>query len=235
MTDVVIFAAGLGSRLGLGLPKCLVHVSGKPILQYQLDAINSALDQCVIHVITGYRHKLVEEFLVRYRGKNRVVSHYNPFFKDIGILGSAWIARQFVTSTDVLRLDGDVVITAENIDKLMRQEHSTLLTVKCSYGKRTAVARIMDGNRVHGISLEEVYSGPHEWICVERYCKDDYTRMMDQVIDCLPMTAYYFEAMNLYFQNGPQLLALQADHVYEIDTPEDLKMTEAELAYAAKN
>ena len=36
---VVILAAGLGSRLGLGVPKALAPVLGKPILKWQMEAM----------------------------------------------------------------------------------------------------------------------------------------------------------------------------------------------------
>lgn len=235
MTDVVIFAAGLGSRLGLGVPKCLVHVSGKPILQYQLDAINSALNQCIIHVITGYCYKQVEMFLAGYKGRNRIITHRNPFFKEAGICGSAWIASQFIMSQSVLRLDGDVIISADSLKKLMKQNTSTLLTADCFYGKKTNVVKLDKESFVQSISLEENYSGTDEWICVELYCNGEYVPLVEDAIDTLPRNAHYYEALNLYFQKGIRFSVLHANHVYEIDTPEDLKMTEAELAYAAKN
>lgn len=236
MIDVVIFAAGLGSRLGKGIPKCLVPVSGKPILQYQLEAINRALDECTIHIVTGYCYRQVEMFLAGYQGsKNRIVTHRNPFFQEAGICVSAWIASQFITNKCVLRLDGDVIISAETLKKLMGQNVSTLLTADCCYGKKTAVVKLDKENFVQSISLEENYFGADEWICVELYYNDEYLQVAKEAIDALPRDAYYYEALNLCFQKGMRASILRADHVYEIDTPEDLKMTEAELAHVSKN
>ena len=52
--QAVILAAGQGSRLRPltdHRPKCLVEVQGKPMLQYQLEALNAAgVTECVIVV-----------------------------------------------------------------------------------------------------------------------------------------------------------------------------------------
>ena len=41
---VIIAAAGSGSRLGFGLPKCLVKIGGHAIFEYQLKAFEWADD-----------------------------------------------------------------------------------------------------------------------------------------------------------------------------------------------
>ena len=47
----VICAAGKGERLGLGIPKALVKVGGRPIIDWQLDA----LDGYEVTVVAGYK------------------------------------------------------------------------------------------------------------------------------------------------------------------------------------
>ena len=45
---LVIPAAGLGSRLGAGVPKVLVPVAGVPMLDRLLDLYRSAVDRVVV-------------------------------------------------------------------------------------------------------------------------------------------------------------------------------------------
>lgn len=47
----IICAAGTGSRLGLGIPKALVKVCGRPIIEWQLEALRD----CEVTVIAGFR------------------------------------------------------------------------------------------------------------------------------------------------------------------------------------
>ena len=56
----IILAAGRGSRmkeLGDQLPKCLIELRGKPLLEYQLQTLRQAgIDE--IALVTGYRNEL---------------------------------------------------------------------------------------------------------------------------------------------------------------------------------
>ena len=231
--NIVIFAAGFGSRLGKKLPKCLVSVDGQKILSRQLEVLNSAVPQGEIHIVSGYRHDLVKAFLRDVKSRLPIQLHRNPFFPCSGILGSAWIARQFVSSPEVLRIDGDVLFTEQEIQTLLAEPESALLVTDCRSGKHTAVAEIDPENRtLKQISLLPEYSGRFEWICMEHYRNDEYRRLVDLAMDQLPLTGYYFEAMNLFYQSGAvsaKMVAVRGNSVFEIDTPADLARTEQEL------
>ncbi|UNM06417.1 MAG: NTP transferase domain-containing protein [Holosporaceae bacterium] len=50
----VILAAGLGSRLGLDLPKCLVEVHGKKLIEYQLNLLSEIPN---VYIVVGFKEK----------------------------------------------------------------------------------------------------------------------------------------------------------------------------------
>src|SRR4051812_44980275 len=54
----VITAAGIGSRLGMNLPKCLVAVAGKSIIDYQLALLKEVED---IRIVVGFMQEQVIE------------------------------------------------------------------------------------------------------------------------------------------------------------------------------
>ena len=68
----VIAAAGRGSRLGFGIPKCLVEVGGRTILEHQLDLLSGCDD---VRVVVGYRSADVRSLLARVGGRVRVVEN----------------------------------------------------------------------------------------------------------------------------------------------------------------
>jgi choline kinase len=96
--QALILVAGTGSRLNLGLPKCLVEVGGRPLLDHQLDAIEQAgADQ--VTLVLGYQHKLVEDAAT---GRAEVV--LNERYGCTNSLYSFWLARHAVEG-DVMETD----------------------------------------------------------------------------------------------------------------------------------
>ena len=65
-TDIIILAAGQGSRMRSKLPKVLHQIGGKSMLQHVIDnvnAITTIANQVHTHVIVGHRAELVEQSL----------------------------------------------------------------------------------------------------------------------------------------------------------------------------
>lgn len=57
-TAAVLLAAGEGSRMG-GVPKCLLRLNGKPLVEHHLEAMRGAGIGKVV-VVTGYHHEQIE-------------------------------------------------------------------------------------------------------------------------------------------------------------------------------
>jgi len=59
-TRAIILAAGRGSRLGTGRPKCLTEVGGRPLIEHQLDALeNVGVDQ--VDIVVGFEQEQIRE------------------------------------------------------------------------------------------------------------------------------------------------------------------------------
>jgi L-glutamine-phosphate cytidylyltransferase len=100
--DALILAAGNGSRLGAGLPKCLVDLAGKPLMQHQLDALTAAgVDR--LTVVVGYRAPDVRATLPHWVDivENRRYALTNSLY-------SFMLARHRPAS-DLIVLNGDVL------------------------------------------------------------------------------------------------------------------------------
>ena len=106
----IILSAGQGRRLRSlteNTPKCLLPILGKPIIEWQIDALlSSGVNE--ITVVTGFQSTLVETLLrQRYRG-GQVNTIFNPFFEVADNLASCWIAR-LAMDRDFLLLNGDTI------------------------------------------------------------------------------------------------------------------------------
>ena len=109
--QIIIPLAGHGTRLlplTETVPKPLVHVAGRPILDYLLEAI-APLDTDELILITGHLGDKVEKYVdEQYRGTVRIIEQR---VMD-GTGGAVWLAQPFITGP-VLILFADTLFDAD--------------------------------------------------------------------------------------------------------------------------
>jgi choline kinase len=111
--QAIVLSAGQGSRLlpvTATIPKCLIEVGGRTVLDRQLAALAAAGIARAL-VVTGYRHEQVAEAL---RGPQplEVEARFNPFWAVASSIGSVWIARDRLRAPFCL-LNGDTLFDAQ--------------------------------------------------------------------------------------------------------------------------
>ncbi|PID53267.1 MAG: hypothetical protein CSB46_09100 [Micrococcales bacterium] len=99
----VIAAAGFGSRLGRGHPKCLLEVAGKPLLRWQLDLLTDVPD---VRVVVGFQEDAVTDLARRLRPDVTIVR--NPAFAGTSALASYALGGRYVAEP-CLFMDGDII------------------------------------------------------------------------------------------------------------------------------
>lgn len=103
-----LLAAGLGTRLRPltdSVPKCLVQVGGRPLLDFWFDNFRAAgVDEVLVNL--HHMPDQVRSHLAAYRGKPRVRTSYEPTL--LGSAGTLVAGRRFVGSDEVfLAVNGD--------------------------------------------------------------------------------------------------------------------------------
>lgn len=109
----IISAAGIGSRLGMNIPKCLVTVAGKKIIDYQLENLNDIED---VRIVVGFQEEKVIEHVSRIRSD--VIFVRNALYSSTSTLQSLFLASKYLHET-VLTLDGDVILEKETFNKFL--------------------------------------------------------------------------------------------------------------------
>jgi choline kinase len=116
----VILSAGKGSRLlplTADRPKCLIDLSGKSLLDWQLDVLQAGGIADIV-IVTGFRDHLVDETAARRTG---VRTLFNPFYHVADNLGSVWMARgEF--DRDLLLLNGDTLVSPALLGRVLAAE-----------------------------------------------------------------------------------------------------------------
>jgi len=117
----IIISAGQGTRLlplTLEMPKCLVEVHGRTILDHQIVALRAAgIEQIV--VVGGYRVEQIAGHLARPGSPQGVELIVNPFWSITSSIGSVWAAKGSLTGPFCL-LNGDTIFDTSVIREALR-------------------------------------------------------------------------------------------------------------------
>ncbi|MCX6985654.1 MAG: NTP transferase domain-containing protein, partial [Lentisphaerae bacterium] len=130
---VIILAAGLGTRLRPiteNKPKCMVNVSGKPILQHQIEAYLAAgVDH--VAVVAGYKGEQVEYFCSKY---DKVCVIQNAEYSSTNNMYSLGLAlRQDDYKGGFILSNGDVVYDPEIVSSFVNSPDSAIAVDKGAY------------------------------------------------------------------------------------------------------
>ncbi|WP_083869704.1 NTP transferase domain-containing protein [Modestobacter italicus] len=113
--QVVILAAGMGTRLGRSLPKPLTQLmDGRSIMQQQLDGVREVFGPATrVTAVVGYRSKRIM------RAQPDLLFAFNPEFERTNTSKSLWRALRTSPPGGVLWLNGDVVFDAAVLDQTL--------------------------------------------------------------------------------------------------------------------
>lgn len=165
----VIAAAGLGSRLGHGIPKCMLEMSGSTLLSKLIHSLEPLVQR--IHVVMGYREEMIVDLISR---KHRnVVLVRNPQYRSTNTAQSMALGAQGCTGK-VLFLDGDLIVDPESLRNFVSQayQHTLLIGVAPTMSENAVYAHTRPGANGHAMltgfsrtqpsSLEwaNVFAGP---------------------------------------------------------------------------
>ena len=145
----VILAAGMSRRLRPltdTMPKCLLKIGNKSLLQRSVDALISCGINAFV-VVTGYRSRMITDFLKdNYPDK---IFHFvdNADYDTTNNIYSLWLAMPYVKGRDFLLLDSDILYDFNLLDKVMEEECSALCVNRHELGEEEMKV-VVDGNNV---------------------------------------------------------------------------------------
>ena len=126
----VILAAGQGSRLRPltnNMPKCLVPMYRRPMMEYQMEYLDRAgFRECVI--VVGYLGDMVRRRIGTRFGRINVKYVTNEVYDKTNNIYSLWLARQELND-DVLLLEGDLIYEYGLLQDMLRQRSRNVAVV----------------------------------------------------------------------------------------------------------
>lgn len=123
MTKAIILAAGQGTRLRPFtdfIPKTMVPLKGRPIIEYQMDCFkNNGISE--VHVVAGYKE---DKLQVR-----RIQKKLNPAYDRTNMVASLYVLKDLFDGTsDIIISYGDIIFDNVVLAKMLK-EHGDQISI----------------------------------------------------------------------------------------------------------
>jgi choline kinase len=199
---IVINAAGTGTRLGLNVPKSMVELNGKSIIERQLAQLQDVEN---IVVVVGFRGRELTDLIWQLRRDVLIVINHN--YQSSGTAKSLVMGSKLASSR-VVSLDGDLLVDTNDLKKFVNSS-GDLIGVIDKKSKLPVLVDLEDSS-VKGMDFD--LNSNIEWtglLSIER------TRALKL-------------GNNHVFEGLRQFLPIKAVTIncFEIDEPEDIPEAE---------
>ena len=155
---IIISCAGMGKRLGLGIPKALIEIEGKPLIIRHLEMLKDCSD---VRIVVGYKAEEVIKTVTKYRRDITFV--FNHDYMNNGTGASVTLASKFANKY-VITIDGDLLIHPDDMKKIL--DHPTSFIGVCKASTDNPVLTEIKNNKVVEFSREH---GSFEWTGVSQF------------------------------------------------------------------
>ncbi len=237
--QIIILAAGLGSRLGKGIPKALVNVAGKTMIEYQFEW-TKILDPERIVVVSGFHHDDVKIFCERTLPSAIVVE--NKRYKEQNLYS-------LLAAHDFFNMDTLIM----NVDHIYPDSLAEMVALKIQDVSQYAI--FADTNRtltdddmkifVHPESgtVEKISKKLSDWNAgyigmtfIKKEFWSAYLAASSAVADDKKEKAVVEMVIQELIDRGlfPELITSDGSKWYEIDTMDELLIAEKELSIENK-
>jgi len=235
----LLLAAGLGSRLGAlteALPKCLVPVSGVPILERLLRALDAHRFERLV-IVTGYRAETIRAYLGERFGGLAIEYLLSPLFATTNNLYSLWLARRLIDEPFLL-VESDVLFDAQLLAPLLLPGR---IAVSRQLPWMSGTTVTLDGNgRVSafyppppGVYGEHCTAAAHFMaVNICSLARDTWGELGERLERHVAAgrTGFFYETvfaeMAAAGRLAPAAVLFPAERWYEVDTPADLQAAE---------
>lgn len=190
----VIAAAGFGSRLRRGVPKCLVEVNGHKIIEYQLALLQNVPD---VRIVTGYHGDEVMRIVRTLRPDVKCV--FNDRFASTTTLQSYYLGCCDFHDFFIL-LDGDIIPHKSSFQHFLSRFTGENMVGISPSSTQDAVFVHTDGQgRI--LEFTRTRPSPHEWSNIAVLHSDILTDEAIYVYQCiekrLPVQAEVVERLEI--------------------------------------
>ncbi len=242
----IILAAGAATRmrpLTNNLPKCLLPVGGRPILQRAIEQVAAAgIEQ--IGLVIGFQAEAIREFVKKQLPSLRIRFIVNPKYESTNNAFSLLMAREFFYAgskekqpvSDLLLMDADIVFSPHLLPFFLGEGSPNRIAVRVagSHDEEEVRVKVDASGNVLGIGKTTPLSDAYgESVGIEFFSSATAQRLFEtieqRVRNDQGRDEFYEASFQAMIDQGIRFKAVDVSSfpAIEIDTPEDLRAAEA--------
>lgn len=239
-TKAVILVAGEGKRLRPltdDIPKCLVNVNSKSILENTLSILSKNGIKEVVLVVGYKKEKIIEKIGNSFAGMKMTFVDNDIYTKTNNIF-SFWLAKNHLSEGFIL-IEGDILIEDTIIQKLVQSEHENVIVVDkyieshsglCITAKSSSVVEQMILTKDQGLDFDR--RGKLKTVNIYKIAPragSIFFKKMDEKIAEGRINDFYEILFKGMIENNDDVfhaLNIEGAKWFEIDCVEDLRIAE---------
>ena len=215
--NLVILAAGVGSRINMGIPKAMIRlVNGQTILERQIEIAKQFISIEKIYVVAGYK----QEMIIDKFPQINVIS--NPSYKSTNTAKSLLIALNNIDAETTIWINGDVVFDNDALSSIADSQHSCMGFIECETGDEEIKFSTTSDGAIDRVSKEIQFSSG-EAIGINKIIDQDFTLFLNALKRCKNQD-YFERGIELAINDGLKIFPTQITKGFaiEIDFEKDL-------------
>lgn len=229
----LLLAAGMGSRLAPmtdSTAKCLVEVSGIPILERLLRTLH-AYDFTRLVVVVGHESDAIQDYLGDHSGDIEIRYVVSPAYRTTNNIYSLWLAREVIDESFLL-VESDLVFDEALLEEML---HADRIAISRQLPWMNGTTVTLDDTGVAAFCLGEM-SRPdathYKTVNMYSFSRDTWRAIcerLDSYVAAKRTGDYYESVFAEMVAEGSLTLSpvlFDVDGWYEIDTLEDLAAAE---------
>ena len=214
----VILAAGVGSRLGKSIPKCLTNlVTGETILSRQVGMLSTIMSLDDVFIVVGYKKEVIMEAFPR------AGFFYNEAFVSTNTAKSLLLALRKLGGEDVIWLNGDVVFDQFVLHAVADFQESCMAVNATSVSEEEVKYKLQENGAIHRVS-KQVESARGEAVGINKISATHLPLLIESLERC-ENNDYFERGIELAIERGMDIFPVDiSGHVcVEIDFERDLE------------
>jgi len=236
----VILAAGMAKRLRPltdTMPKCLLKVGGRTLLERTVEAMRQAgISEFV--VVTGYRGDMIRDFLSAYDESLSFTFLHNADYKHNNNIYSLWMAGEVVRGKDFLLMDSDIFCDPAAVVRIAQEPESALAVNRHECGEEEMKVVVDADMRITEISKTcRPEDAMGESVGIEKitadYSEALYKELDQMILQEKLIDIFYERAFERLIPQGHTFRVVDTSsyYSYEIDTPEDYEHVKNQVMF----